>query len=182
MMQQKVRKEKKTCFNVHFQYGLSKTTGLYVMWSVKSLSMLRCESRTSLHAVQYKWQPGTVLFFIIIILKMASLDTLFLYSVRQQAWLYPSFFLNFSAKIKAFVLVKLLLSKKSVNHFLVRLKPLLVILLFATFFRQHLLPFPKRIFLNALETECCLILPKILKTNGVLVSFLLTLNIFNTLF
>ena len=25
--------------------------------------MLKCESRTSLHAVQYKWQPGSVLMF-----------------------------------------------------------------------------------------------------------------------
>ena len=68
------------------------------------------------------------------------------------------------------------------NHFLVRLKPLLPILLFVTFFPRHLLPFPKHIFLNALKMEWCLILSKILKANGVLVSLLLTLNIFNTLF
>ena len=68
------------------------------------------------------------------------------------------------------------------NHFLVRLKPLLPILLFVTFFPQHLLPFPKHMLLNALEMEWCLMLSKILKGNGVLVSLLLTLNIFNTLF
>ena len=33
------------------------------MWSLKTLAMLKCESRTSLHAVQYKWQPGSVLMF-----------------------------------------------------------------------------------------------------------------------
>ena len=68
------------------------------------------------------------------------------------------------------------------NHFLVRLKPLLPILLLVTFFPQHLLPFPKHMLLNALEMEWCLMLSKILKGNGVLVSLLLTLNIFNTLF
>ena len=49
--------------------------------------MLKCESRTSLHAVQYKQQPGSVLMFFLIILRMANLDTLFLCSVGQQAWL-----------------------------------------------------------------------------------------------
>ena len=48
------QKEKKTCFNAHFQYSQSKITGLSKMWSLKSLVMLKCESRTSVHAVQYK--------------------------------------------------------------------------------------------------------------------------------
>ena len=48
------QKEKKTCFNTHFQCSRSKITGLNKMWSLKSLAMLKCESRTSLHAVQYK--------------------------------------------------------------------------------------------------------------------------------
>ena len=48
------QKEKKTCFNAHFQYSQSKITGLSKMWSLKSLVMLKCESRTSLHTVQYK--------------------------------------------------------------------------------------------------------------------------------
>ena len=48
------QKEKKTCFNAHFQYSQSKITGLNKMWSLKSLAMLECESRTGLHAVQYK--------------------------------------------------------------------------------------------------------------------------------
>ena len=68
------------------------------------------------------------------------------------------------------------------NHFLIRLKPFLPISLFVTFFPQHLLPFPKHMLLNALEMVWCLMLSKILKGNGVLVSLLLTLNIFNTLF
>ena len=68
------------------------------------------------------------------------------------------------------------------NHFLVRLKPLLPIYIFVNFFLQQLLPFPKYIFLNALEMEWCLILSKILNAHVVvLVSLLLTLNIFNTL-
>ena len=33
------------------------------MWSLKSLVTLNCESRTSLHAVQYMWQPSSVLMF-----------------------------------------------------------------------------------------------------------------------
>ena len=33
------------------------------MWSLKSLVMLKRESITSLHEVQYKWQPGSVLMF-----------------------------------------------------------------------------------------------------------------------
>ena len=44
--------EKKTCFNAHFQYSQLKITGLDKMWSLKSLAMLKCESRNSLQAVQ----------------------------------------------------------------------------------------------------------------------------------
>ena len=62
---------KKTCFNPHFQYSQSKITnnkGVYSwnkMWSLKSLAKLTCESRsrTSLHTVQYKSEPGAVLMF-----------------------------------------------------------------------------------------------------------------------
>ena len=43
------QKEKKTCFTAHNSvYFWNK------MWLLKSLAMLKCESRTSLHAVQYK--------------------------------------------------------------------------------------------------------------------------------
>ena len=48
------QKEKKTCFNAHFQYSQSKMTRLKRIWSLKKLAMLKCESRTSLHLVQYK--------------------------------------------------------------------------------------------------------------------------------
>ena len=48
------QKEKKTCFNVHFQYSQSKILRLNKMWSLKSLAMLKCESRTSLHTIQNK--------------------------------------------------------------------------------------------------------------------------------
>ena len=33
------------------------------MLSLKSLAMLKCESRTSVYAVQYKCQPGSVMMF-----------------------------------------------------------------------------------------------------------------------
>ena len=46
------QKENKICFNAHFQYSQSKITGL--MWSLKSLAMLKCEIRTSPNVVQYK--------------------------------------------------------------------------------------------------------------------------------
>ena len=61
MIQQKVRK--KTLFNAHFQYCQSRIKGLNRRWSLTSLAMFKCESRTSLHAVQYKRQPGSVLMF-----------------------------------------------------------------------------------------------------------------------
>ena len=54
------QKEKKTCFNAHFQYSQSKITdnkGVYSwnkIWLLKSLAKLKCESKTSLHAVQYQ--------------------------------------------------------------------------------------------------------------------------------
>ena len=46
------QKEKKNCFNAHFQYSLSKITGLNKTWSLKNLAVLKCKSRTSIHAVQ----------------------------------------------------------------------------------------------------------------------------------
>ena len=52
LIQQKVRKKKKTGINAYFQYSQSKITELNNMWSLKSLAL--CESRTSSHAVQYK--------------------------------------------------------------------------------------------------------------------------------
>ena len=44
------------------QTNLKGVYSLNMMWSLKNLAMLKCKSRTSLHAVQYKWQPGSVLF------------------------------------------------------------------------------------------------------------------------
>ena len=61
--------EKKACFNAHFQYIQSQITGLNKMWSLKSLVMLKFESRTSLHALHYKWQPGSILMFFSYYLK-----------------------------------------------------------------------------------------------------------------
>ena len=50
----KSQKEKKTSFNAHFQHSQSKITGLNKIWPLKSLGMLQCESRTTLHAVHYQ--------------------------------------------------------------------------------------------------------------------------------
>ena len=41
-------------FDAHFQYSQSKITGLSKMWSLKSLVLLKCESRINLYAVQNK--------------------------------------------------------------------------------------------------------------------------------
>ena len=43
MIQPKVRKNKKTCFNAHFYYSQSKITRLNEMRSLKSLASLNCE-------------------------------------------------------------------------------------------------------------------------------------------
>ena len=43
MIQPKVRKNKKTCFNAHFYCSQSKITRLNEMRSLKSLASLKCE-------------------------------------------------------------------------------------------------------------------------------------------
>ena len=54
------QKVKKTCFNSHFQYSQPKITdnkgicSWNKMWLLKGLAKLKCETKTSLHAVQYK--------------------------------------------------------------------------------------------------------------------------------
>ena len=55
------------------------------MWSLKSLVMLKYEDRNSY--MQYNKSDRHALFWcsVFIILEMASLDTLFLYSAGQQA-------------------------------------------------------------------------------------------------
>ena len=70
-----------------FSNSQSKSTGLIKMGSLKRLAMLKSESGTRLHAAEYKSQLGLFWRFVIINLRMASLDTLFLCSVGQQAWL-----------------------------------------------------------------------------------------------
>ena len=69
------QKEKKTFFNAHFQYNQSKITSLNKIWSLKSLAMLKCESRTSLHAVQIS-NSQTLFCFVLIILRMAIAQAL----------------------------------------------------------------------------------------------------------
>ena len=60
MIQQKVKKKNKAVLMHHFQYSQSKTTGNKGVFfcnkicSLKSLAILKCESKTSPHAVQYK--------------------------------------------------------------------------------------------------------------------------------
>ena len=45
--------EKRPALMLIFEYSQSKITGLNKMCSLKSLAMSKCESRTSLYAVQY---------------------------------------------------------------------------------------------------------------------------------
>ena len=61
MIQQKIRMKTRPVLMFIFQYSQSKMTGLNKMWSLKTVAILKCESRTSEYAVQYKWQPGSVL-------------------------------------------------------------------------------------------------------------------------
>ena len=112
---------KKTCFNAHFQYSQSTIMGLnkiLKMWSLKSLAILKCESGTSLLEVQCKWQPGSVFiicsYYVLIILRMVSLGTLFLYYVGLQAWLCSYFVLNFFLQNQGFCSYKIVLIKKRV--------------------------------------------------------------------
>ena len=90
------QKEEKTCFNVRGKWNLNvqcmltNLKGVYSwnkMWPLTSLVILKCESGTTLHAAQYKWQPGSVLISVLIISEIAGLDILFLCSAGQQAWL-----------------------------------------------------------------------------------------------
>ena len=83
------QKEKKTCFNAHFQYCQLRIMELNRMWSLKSLAMFKCESSYVLVYMQYDIRDSQALFwcFVLVILRMASLDTLFFCSVGQQAWL-----------------------------------------------------------------------------------------------
>ena len=53
MMQQKVRKRKRPVLIIIFS-SQSKITRLNKKWSLKILTMFKCESRASLHAVKYK--------------------------------------------------------------------------------------------------------------------------------
>ena len=68
------QKEKKTCFNAHaggkwnlnVQCMQTNLKGVYSwnnMWSLQSLVILKCDSSTSLHAIQSKRQSGSVLMF-----------------------------------------------------------------------------------------------------------------------
>ena len=54
MIQQKARKEEKTCFNVLFQNSQSKITGLNKMWSLKSLALLKFDSRTTIMVIIFQ--------------------------------------------------------------------------------------------------------------------------------
>ena len=66
MIQQKARKKKEPILMLMLKESktwLSNSKQTNKMWSLKSLVMLKCESWTSLYAVQYKWQPGSVLMF-----------------------------------------------------------------------------------------------------------------------
>ena len=82
------RKEKKACLNAYFQYSHVKITELNKIWSLKRLAMLKYENRTSIHTVRYSDRQALFWCIILIILKMNSLDSLFLCFAGQQVWLY----------------------------------------------------------------------------------------------
>ena len=52
---------KKTCFNVDFQYCQSRITGLNRIWSLKSLTMFKCESSYVLVYMQYNIRDSQAL-------------------------------------------------------------------------------------------------------------------------
>ena len=69
--------------------------------------------RGELVYMQHNIRDSQSLFcFVLNILRMAGLDTLFLCSVGQQAWLYFQLIHNIFAKIIAFVLIKLFLQNR----------------------------------------------------------------------
>ena len=65
---------------------------------IENVAMLKCESRTKLHAVQYKYQPGLFLLF-----------EEWLNALRSSK---SGLVLKLLTKIKAFVLIKLFLYKR----------------------------------------------------------------------
>ena len=69
--------------------------------------------------MQYNISDSEILFscFVLITLKMASLDALFLCSVGQQAWLYSQLFLIFFCKNQGFCSYKIVLLKKKKKSF-----------------------------------------------------------------
>ena len=78
---------------------------------IRSLKTLIMLVRVELTYMQCNISDRWALFrcSVLIILEMARLDTLFLCSVGQQAWLSSSLVLNFFAKTKTFRLIKLFL-------------------------------------------------------------------------
>ena len=100
------QKEKKTCVNAHFQ----KITELNKMWSLKSLAVLTCESRTSLH-MQYNVSDSQALLWCVVLinLRMASLDTLFLVLRDSNPGFVITLVLKFFAKAKAFLFINMFL-------------------------------------------------------------------------
>ena len=54
MIQHKARKEEKTCFNVLFQISQSKITGPNNIWSLKSLALLKFDSRTTIMVIIFQ--------------------------------------------------------------------------------------------------------------------------------
>ena len=53
MIQQKVRRKKRVALMFIFSTVSQNITGINKMWSLKSLVKLKCQSRNSVHAVQY---------------------------------------------------------------------------------------------------------------------------------
>ena len=63
MIQQKVRKKKTPVLMLMLKESPMHSKQTNKMWSLKSLVMLKCETRTSLYAVHSKRHIGSVLMF-----------------------------------------------------------------------------------------------------------------------
>ena len=107
----KSQNEKKTCFNTHFQYSQSKITRLNKMWSLKSLAILKCGSRVYMQC-NISDSQALLCCFVLINLRMASTDTLFLCSVGQQLWTCSQLVLIFFSQNQAFCFYKIVLIKR----------------------------------------------------------------------
>ena len=113
MMQQKVRKKNRAVLMLTqeksetwlFRYikeaNLKGVRSWNKLKSLRSLVILKCGRRTSLHAVQYKWQSGSVLMSCLYSVRNGQPSTFFLCSAGREPGFVLSSFSIFFTKSKA---------------------------------------------------------------------------------